>query len=107
MSPITTSPTTNPWLAVLMFAEASRVVRELLDGSAGVSVDGASLVDTELFCTRCRQLVMARCRLDAWCGFDADLKDQRLNCGCGGVLTRSLSPIISLEQAVFQTPLTK
>lgn len=98
--------TMNQWLAACYFAVKS-AVQDLLDGSVPVYVGGASLVDTVLFCSRCRQLTMARCRLDAWCGFDADLKDQRLNCGCGGVLVRELSPIISLEQAVFQTPLTK
>lgn len=95
----TTSPTNPLLLAAYSLALGRRAVLDLLDGSGVVYIGGASLVDSTLFCQRCREMTTARCRLDAWFNFDADLRDRRLNCSCGGVLTRDLSPIISLEQA--------
>lgn len=99
MSTNTPSMTFQQWWAACSLA-AQSAVRDLLDGSAAFAafaVGGESLVDTVLFCNRCRELTMARCLLRTWTEFDKQLAAKRLNCQCGGALVRELSPIILLN----------
>lgn len=59
--------------------------------------DPSWTVTSGLWCNRCREQVMARCRIDSWVSYDNMVSAKELKCQCGGPLSRELSKIILLQ----------